>query len=273
MDPYRKDEMIQALAEVAVMAAVFLLGGVALGMCGTAPSRAQAPVGGIYDQAAQSCSLRRKRDPELMQSLREIEEDAGFPDEARGLLLAATCRETADRSDLRGDCKDTAEGRVCPSVGIVQFMPWARKRIEGSTMADPRLDPLPAARYWAKRFMRALAIVKDACTYVPFDFRGTRRVKWMPTGKGLKHKPTRSELWGSRAAVQVAAANAHSVWKPTKCDKYAPVDTRAAGLSGPASSRGGWTCVKRRIRCYGVTKHWRELRKWQLLLGVQTAER
>lgn len=261
MDPYKRDEIIQAVAEAAVIAAVFMLGAVALGMCGTEPGRAAQPAGGIYDQAARSCSLRRSRDPELMQSLQEIEEAAGFPDEARGLLSAATCREAADRYDLRGDCKETPEGRVCPSVGILQFMPWARKHIK-SSMADGRLDPLASARYWAKRFMRSLRIVKAGCSYVPFDWRGTRRVRWLPRARGLVHIPTRGELWGSRVAVQIAAANAHSVWKPTRCEKYAPDGDRR------------WRCVKRRIRCFAVTKHWRELRKWQLLSrAVKTAER
>jgi hypothetical protein len=196
----------------------------------------------LLDQAVNNCTRwNGKRvttaHEEMLREMLLIERELDFPEEARGLILAAACWESAYMPGAQGDC--TILGR-CKSVGILQFGAWARRHIRGHQLStdadsvDPRLDWRASAYYWGAHLLRSLKKVQRACQYLPWHWS----------------KGSRGRLYGSKTAKQIAAANAHAVRYP-KCRRY------------HRGASGRYYCVERLVRCWETTGHWRELSKWR----------
>ena len=139
-DPPRLDPLLGAAVE--------------LGCAGNRPSRAMA------------------------QELLEIESEAGISGQARGILLAAACRESGFNPTKKGDWRPKGcspkrdEDCRARAVGLVQFWGWAKKGIRryGSTTDEPREDWRASARYWARHIVAQLPAVDRDCDHsLPYD--------------------------------------------------------------------------------------------------------
>lgn len=207
----------------------------------------------LFTQASTNCTHWGSKDVgderrKLLQRLLVIERDLDFPVEARGLLLAAACRESSYTPSAKGDCwrqwlDGQPVGGKCSSLGIVQFASWAKKGIrkwqvklghEVKPDADPRLDWVASAYFWGERFLSSLHKVKSQCHYQPWQWNNKKNAQY----------------YGSRMYRYVAAANASSVRYP-KCGKYHyNKETKAV------------YCMNWLPRCMEATLHYHELRKW-----------
>jgi len=222
----------------------------------------------VFDQASSNCTHWYGKDigvdrKTMLVRLLEIEKELGFPQEARGLLLAAACRESAYNPTAEGDCsrKFVTEKRGdengqfktikrCASKGLVQQAPWWKKRIRKVqknilnikpwVRKDARLHWEAAAIAWGEFFMEKLETAKEECSFLPHEWKGKR------------HK----DDYGTRMSRLVAAANAMSTRGMPRCLKYVPSNR----------SSSGWRCAKRYVRCYERTKHHKELSKWRVAI-------
>lgn len=162
----------------------------------------------LLEVAATQCPTNRRPNVEILRELLKIERAAGIPDAARGLLLAAACRESGYRADPSG-WQDGGRSR-----GMFQFMAWAKKSIRkhGGEGADVRLDWRASARFWAAHVVKQYKRVKRHC-------RTSR----------LRHR-----TW---AAMRWASANATAVRHPKcaqrdlygRCVNWVPRCARAGG--------------------------------------------
>ena len=170
---------------------------------------------------------------------REIEKEMNYPHRARGLLLASMCIESNNTTNARGDyrpfvyfvnsrgkkgkrqCKPHREryvkGKKCKprAIGILQFWPWAKKRIRPylpkrtppKYRKDPRLHWEAAAKYWSKNFLKQAKWTKKHCKYTKWRYKGTSKRRF---------------LFGSKEAKALAAAEARAVRYPkgSRCNEY-----------------------------------------------------
>ena len=103
--------------------------------------------------AATSCKNASKKVDHrpLLNKLIEIEVRAGVPDEYRGAVLAAACRESGFRANPRkGD-----RGRA---VGLLQMWPWWERSFK-----IKRTDPLASARAWTAQIMKSVRKARRRC--------------------------------------------------------------------------------------------------------------
>ena len=122
------------------------------------------------------CYANYKPDPKVVDHLLRIEQAAGFPDAARGLLVAAACNESGFQADAMGDwydirtrkrCKNNTPGCLPKSLGMLQFQGWAKKRIRrfSTSKDDPRFDWVASATYWSRHVARQVPRVIRECGY------------------------------------------------------------------------------------------------------------
>ena len=202
------------------------------------PSAEDALIDRIVTLGCRGNHATRKMVVELM----AIEKDAGFPEEARGLLAAASCNESGFKPFGRGDWRSQTTGRRCrrgsaacapTSLGIVQFGAWAKRGLRrmGSTMPEPRFDWRIAARFWAKHVAAQVSRVRAQCP----------RLR-----RGWDKNTPEVDVW--RAAHRTA------VMFP-KCGEY-------------RLRKGRQKCVRRVPRCHRLGRryksaHWRILSRWR----------
>ena len=185
----------------------------------------------MLTRAVTMCPLNHRPIEEQQARLEEllrIEAEERVPGFARGILLAAACRESAYK--LRPACGDAGA-----SCGVLQLSGHHRRRLRsmGAVGDDPRSDWRAAARYWLRHLKRQLPRVA-ACE-----------------GRGG---------YATRAEMLWASANKTATWR-AKCAKRKC--TRRAHTGACVRS----VCVKLAPRCSRrqqgwETKHWRLLRAW-----------
>ena len=145
-------------------------------------------------------------DRSMVETLLEIEEEAGFSGQARGLLVAAACAESGFNPAKKGDwrpkgCRrrveETCEARA---VGLVQFWWWARKGVQryGATTLEPREDWEASARYWAAHVVAQFPAVDRDCDHsLPYD-------RWHAAHRTAVVKPKCVRRRGKRCIKRMA---------------------------------------------------------------------
>lgn len=117
-------------------------------------------------------------DRSMVESLMEIEAEAGISGQARGILAAAACVESGFNPEARGDWRPKGcrrrgdEDCNFRALGLVQFWGWAKPGVRryGSTTDDPREDWRASARYWARHIVAQLPAVDRDCDHsLPYD--------------------------------------------------------------------------------------------------------
>jgi hypothetical protein len=125
------------------------------------------------------CISNRTPNRAMVLSLLSIERAAGIPELARGLTVAAACRESGMKPTRRGDwrlksdrrvhCKEGETGCKARALGLFQHWRWARKgikRVCGWTWsADIRTEWKCAARFWARHVVAQVPSVRKHCRY------------------------------------------------------------------------------------------------------------
>ncbi len=123
---------------------------------------------------AGGCPHNKKPDPTILIGLLTIEKAAKLPPAARGLLIAAACRE----SGLRADPGFGDGGR---SAGMFQFASWAKKRIRPyrtpGHRGDVRLDWRASARFWVRHVVAQYGRVSKYCKGYR-GYRSKRAMRW-----------------------------------------------------------------------------------------------
>lgn len=109
----------------------------------------------------------------MVDELLAIERAAGFPDDVRGLTVAAACNESGFKPGARGDYVSRGAGvREPTSYGLLQFQAWAKRHIRklGAKTRDPRLDWRASARFWTAHVAKQVPRVVRVCGYTdPVD--------------------------------------------------------------------------------------------------------
>lgn len=183
--------------------------------------------------ASEHCRQNRSPPTAVLRGLLRIEAELGLPNHARGISLAAACRESAFRADPGlGD-----RGR---SAGMFQFMAWAKRRIKGAKTRDPRLDWKASARYWISHLIRQRSRVSKHC-------------------KGRRGYETRRDMI-------LASSNATAVRSP-KCTQRKPNGRCTARV--PRCARLGSRSETSHMRTW---RRWRDLIRSTTNKGKQTTE-
>jgi hypothetical protein len=174
MHPRRPKRLVRLFLLSAAAAGVFFAVNQARGAGAEAvlAGRAEVDLETLVRAGVEACPRYSQPVPQhedLIRILLHIEDEAGFPAHARGLLVAAACWESTYRANPgKGD-----SGRA---VGLLQWHGWARRSIQayrqpGST-GDPRLDPIASALFWADRVARyATEVVPRVCPRAPDPWR------------------------------------------------------------------------------------------------------
>lgn len=177
---------------------------------------------------------------EMVVELLAIEKDAGFPLEIRGLLVAAACNESGFNPQAGGDRKDILTGMRCrtvtdtcrsTSIGLMQFKPWAKKKIVhyGSTTSDPRYDWRASAKFWTTHVAAQVVKVRQKCP----EYK-----------RGWNKDTSIMDVW--RAAHRTAVT-------APKCYRWSKGKKKYCKERGPRCHRLG--------RSY-TSSHWRILASW-----------
>jgi hypothetical protein len=192
------------------------------------------PLEPIVSAAISLCSEKAQTPAQVSRLIaaRELEKEYDLPNEARGLLLAAICIESRNTLRALGDyrpwvkyykdgklkhrqCNPKREkfvdGKRCKprAYGILQFWPWARKKIrkfleltnETKHKREPRFAWKASARFYLVKVLKNYRWVLDNCTY---------------TRKDLVRTKKRRYLFKNFTALQISAAEAKAVRPPGK---------------------------------------------------------
>lgn len=177
----------------------------------------------------------------MMEELFQIEADAGIEGDARGIVAAGACNESGFNPKALGDwesvidrkrCKNNTPGCVPTSFGLMQFKPWAKKRIRkyGSTTRDPRFDWRASAKYWASHVVSQIARVKRVCRYP--DMLNTWRAAHRTAVTAPKCLLRRySKKRGKMVCVKYVP-RCHSMAKVYKSSHWGILDVWKAAASG-----------------------------------------
>ena len=116
----------------------------------------------IVDEAIYNCpnASPDKVDHAILWDLVEIEQNAGVPEQMKGMLLAAACKESGYNPFARGDYKFSRSGKTPMAIGILQQWPWYEK-----TYGADRQDPKSAATTWMAHIKKMIPKVKRVCKY------------------------------------------------------------------------------------------------------------
>lgn len=142
------------------------------------PRLVDAPDAFVDTVVAVGCVQNRSPDRAMVVELLEIEAAAGVPDVARGITVAAACRESGFgpaikgdwrlRSDRRVRCKEGSTNCAPRALGMFQHWYWARKgilRMGETDFHEPREDWRRAAEFWARHIVKQVPRVRRVCKY------------------------------------------------------------------------------------------------------------
>jgi hypothetical protein len=110
----------------------------------------------IKEIAMNSCPYKKyeKINENIIDDLIKIEDyffkTYGFPEELRGMVLAAACNESGYNPLAKGDWRKTKRGkRVARAHGILQLWPWWIKRYKVN-----RFNHIESAKAWLSHIVR-----------------------------------------------------------------------------------------------------------------------
>lgn len=172
------------------------------------------------------CPHNRTPDRRILEGLIAIEKEAGLPAAARGLLLAAACRESGFRAH-------PGYGDNGMSAGMFQFASWAKKRIRRHRTpgyrGDVRLDWRAAARFWAHHVAKQVKSVRAYC-------KGSRG-----------YKSHESMVWASANTSAVRAPSCKSRRADGRCTSWVPRCARRGRRSETLhwKTRHSWSKIVR----------------------------
>jgi hypothetical protein len=100
-------------------------------------------------QIRYNCPYRTKDFPseEFARFLLQVEREAGFPPEVRGLLAAFACKESGYRYRALGDRKFSKTGKYPKARGMYQLWGWAKKHVKKLYQND--VDKIQV-RWWKR---------------------------------------------------------------------------------------------------------------------------
>jgi hypothetical protein len=205
----------------------------------------------IEFMAHTDCPLNKRpseKQRDVASQLVKIEQEEGVPGFARGLLVAAACREASYKIRVR--CGDGGA-----SCGLLQLSAtrkrFAQLRAMGAKGDDPRSDWKVAARYWLRRVKKMVKLARGQCR-----------------GKGG---------YSSRAEYIWASANKTFTWRYKckrwgKCRKWQDGECvkRYCSKQAARCSVPPWRWRGKGKHRRQETKHWTLVRDWR---KAYTAER
>jgi hypothetical protein len=147
----------------------------------------------IYTQAYQSCFAGLSEEAilerdKVLKDLIKVEKaffrsHPNLPQDLRGMLIAAGCRESRFNPKARGDWRINARGKRVPrAIGVVQMWPWWE-----DFYGVNRHDPVASAQVWLKHIAHQYK-KNERLKRCPAYFSQTKKwvAAWVQTTRGGK---------------------------------------------------------------------------------------
>jgi len=136
-----------------------------------------------YDEiryyALYDCKRSKKRKPQLIDSLIDIEKSFNPAPEMRGMLLAAACMESGYNHKAKGDRKFSKNKKTPMAIGMLQLWPIYEKMYPGLD----RTNPQDAAVAWMSHIVKMIPKVKKQCKY-----RSAKKIWLAAWVTGIRYK-------------------------------------------------------------------------------------